>query len=186
MDCFERVAALTALQKAVKAALDDARAEADEAMADAERLGFEKMALKVAGEKVGDMTVCYGPEGWDVSDREAFEDFALCNGLASQRKRIAPWFERQAAEAVAEAFGDDLPAGAVEEETVLDPDWEKAVVSVGGVPTLMDSGEVVPGLSLRRRAPKGTRVTGCRPEAVMPLLASLPGGVETALLGSGE
>lgn len=178
MNADERVAALTALQKAVKAALDLARAEADERLlADYERDGVTRKALRVAGEKVGDYLVVMEKPGWEVVDRTALEAFALDYGFAAIARSIRPEWSARAAEVVA----DELPE-AVAEEVRLEPRWERYLTEAGDGATYLDSGMPVPGV--RRRVPrvKGTQVRGCAPEAVAPLVARA-GGVRELLLG---
>ena len=58
MNVNEQLAVLTALKKAVDERLKEVRSGADEAMRDAyEEDGVEKKALKVCGEKVGELVV---------------------------------------------------------------------------------------------------------------------------------
>lgn len=177
MGAEERVAALTALQKAVRTALDAARAEADgQLLADYERDGVTRKALRVAGEKVGDYLVVMEKPGWEVVDRGALASFALDYGFARIARSIRPEWSARAAELVA----DELPE-AVEEEVRLDAGWERYLTEAGEGATYLDSGMTVPGV--RRRGPrvKGTQVRGCAPEAVAPLVARA-GGVRSLLL----
>ena len=179
MSVYEELAVLTALQKAVKARLDEVRAEADDGMGD----GIEKRTLSVGGTKVGEIAETFAKEGWDVSDRDAFESFALDYGFAHVERRIAPDWMETCVKALESCFDADVLDDAIEERVVLDGDWEKRIEKVGDAPCYLDSGAVVPGLEWRPKRHKGTRVTGCDPAEVVPLLRSLPGGVERALIG---
>lgn len=179
MSVYESLAVLTALQKAVRERLDEVRAEADEGMGD----GIEKRTLSVGGEKVGEIALTFSKEGWDVTDAEAFEAFALDYGFAHVERAIRPEWMETCVKAIESAFDQDVLEGVIEERVVLDGDWERYVTQVDGEPTFLDSGMVVPGVARRPKAPKGTRVTGCKPADVIPALRSLPGGVERALLG---
>ena len=91
MNVNEQLAVLTALKKAVDERLKEVRSDADEAMRDAyEEDGVEKKALKVCGEKVGELVVTFASDGYEVSDRKAFEEFAVDYGLASVKRSIRP------------------------------------------------------------------------------------------------
>ena len=174
----EEMAVLTALQKIVKARLDEARAAADEALlAEYAEDGTTKKALKLGGIKVGDYIVVLNKGQWAVSDRAAFEDFALAYGFAEARQSIRPEYMA----AVVGLVAREMPE-AILEEVRLDPKWESYVANVAGVATYLDSGMAVPGLEYTGQTVKGTQVRGCRPEDVAPILQSL-GDVERMLLG---
>lgn len=177
----EALAVLTALQKMVKERLDEARAEADEAMLRAYDVdGVSKKALKMGGAKVGDYTVVLSADEWEVTDRDALEDFALCNGFASVERAVRPEWRSRALDIV-EA---ECPE-AVEATVKLDSRWQACVTNRAGLPTYLDSGEIIPGLRYTGRRPKGTQVRGCEPADVLPLLRAMPGGVDALLLGAG-
>lgn len=182
---YEAVAVATAMDKALKGVAKTARAEADSDLMEAyEGMGFEKMALKLSGQKVGEFAVVFAKDGWEVADKDAFEDFALTYGFAKVRRSIRPDMVDSVVSALRDAgYTEEILEEIVNEEVTVDSDWERYVTSVGGVPTFLDSGEIVPGLEFRPKHPKGTRVTGCKPEEVLPLVAQLPGGVEALLLG---
>lgn len=178
----EALAVLTALQKMVKERLDEVRAEADEAMLRAyDADGVSKKALKVGGAKVGDYTVALAADEWEVTDRDALEDFALCNGFASIERAVRPEWRARALDIV-EA---ECPE-AVEATVRLDSHWQSLVTGHAGLPTYLDSGEIIPGLRYAGRRPKGTQVRGCKPADVLPLLRAMPGGVDALLLGTGD
>ena len=178
MKLNEQVAVLTALQKMVKARLDEVRAEADEALlADFEEDGVTKKALKLGGIKVGDYIVVLNSGKWAVTDAEAFHEFALDYGFATIQRSIRPEYMNQAIDMMAEEYPE-----AVDESVKLDPKWENYVENVAGVPTFMDSGMTVPGIEYTGQTVKGTQVRGCKPEDVGPIIAKL-GGVDALLLG---
>ena len=176
----EQLAVLTALQKLVKQRLDAVRAEADAALVgDYDADGVTKKALKLGSAKVGEYLVVLSPASWAVSDPELFEDFALAYGFASARKSIKPERMHQAL-AILEREDESL----LEVEVAVDPGWRKLITNTAGVPTLLDSGEVVPGIELVPESIKCTQVRGCKPEDVIPIMQQL-GGVEHLLLGTG-
>ena len=178
MTATEQMAVLIALQKAVKARLDEVRAEADaELLADYEDSGVTKRALKLGGIKVGDFIVALNQGVWTVTDEGAFLDFALSYGFASYATRIRPEWMYRAKEVLLE----ELPE-AIEEYTELDRKWQDYIVNVAGEPQFMQSGMRVPGLAFTGQTVKGTQARGCRPEDVVPIIRRL-GGVDALLLG---
>lgn len=181
---FEKLPVLTALEKAVKDELKVVRRECDEQLLDVYAAdGYEKKALKIDGAKVGDFTVCFNSAGYDIVDRPAFEEFALEYGMARIRRTIRPDMMDSAIKALEDAFPPEVMDEVIEETVELSPDWEKAMFDVGGVVQYFDSGLNVPGVEIRPKTVKGTRVTGCKPADVIPRLAQLDGGVDALLLG---
>lgn len=173
----EKVAVLTALQKMVKAELDVARREADDDLLAAfDEDGVTKRALKVGGFKVGDHIVVLNSGQWSISDREAFEEFALSYGFATVERTIRPEWMARAIDLVAE----EDPAG-IEEHVKLDPKWQDYVANVAGTATYLDSGMAVPGLTFTGQTVKNTQVRGCKPEDVAPIIRQL-GGIDALLL----
>ena len=180
-----RLAVLTAFENAVKDQIKIARAEVDAgAWAMYEDMGVEKTAMKIDGEKVGEVIMTFAKEGWDVTDPAAFEDFALDYGFAKVRRTIRPDMADSVISALRDAgFTDEVLADVVIEETSVDADWERYVTNVGGVPTFLDSGHPIPGIALRPKRPKGTMVRGCKPADVIPMVNRLEGGMSALLLG---
>lgn len=187
MNVYEELAVLTAMEKAVKDRIRDVRSEANASIMDAyEGMGVEKLALKVGEQKVGEFIVTFAKEGFEVTDPAAFEEFALDYGLASQRRAIRPDMVATAIKALEGAYDAELVAEVVETVTVYDPEWERAMTNVGGIACYMDSGQPVPGVEVRPKRVKGTMVRDCKPAAVFPVVANLPGGFNGYLLGGGE
>lgn len=185
MKATEKLAVLTAMKKAVDVALKDARAEADDMLADAyEDMGVEKMALKLNGDKVGELLVTFTKDGFEITDegREEFEAFALDYGMAEIRRTIRPDMMESAIRALENVFSPEVLAETVQETVVVHPDWEKAMENVGGVVQYMDSGMNVPGVRVVPRRAKGTMVRGCEPDKVIPIVNQLPDAA-TLLLG---
>ena len=178
MNSTEKLAVLTAMDKAVKAGAKEARAEADEGlMAIYEDMGVEKVELRVAGQPVGTLQVTYASEGYEVTDLAAFAEFGAANGMAAEKRAIRAEY-MDAAIKIVEAH---LPEAV---EVTVEP-VGRMLDHVGGEVVAYGTSEVVPGVSYRPKRAKGTMVRGCEPEKVIPLLASLPGGVEPLLLGGG-
>ena len=187
MEPMEKLAILTAMEKAVKERIKDARAECNALMEEAYgNIGAEKIAMKVNGAKVGDMTVTFNADGFAITDKEAFEEFAVDYGLAAKRKRIRPGMEASVIKALEGCFAEDVLDETVEEYVALSGDWEKSMERVGDAVCYMDSGMVVPGVSYRPKTAKGTMVRGCRPDDVLPIVAGLPGGIDGLLLGEAQ
>lgn len=187
MKINEQLAVLTALKKAVESRLKEVRAEADNEMREAYLDdGVEKKALKVGGTKVGELTVTYASEGYELADKKAFEEFALDYGLASVKRTIKPDMMESCIKALEDVFEPDVLDSAVKEEVVISGDWEKKMTLVGDAVCFGDSGMVVPGVAYRPKLAKGTMVRGCDPKSVLPVLRQLPGGIDNLLLGDGD
>lgn len=187
MNVNEQLAVLTALKKAVDERLKEVRSGADEAMRDAyEEDGVEKKALKVCGEKVGELVVTFASDGYEASDRKAFEEFAVDYGLASVKRSIRPDMMDSCIKALESVFDAEVLEEAVRETVVVSADWEKSMSRVGDAVCYMDSGMVVPGVEYRPKLAKGTMVRGCKPDDVVPILRGLPGGVDALLLGGSD
>lgn len=181
MNSTENLAVLTAMDKAVRSRAKEVRVEADEGlMAIYEDMGVEKVELRVADVPVGTLQVTYAAEGYEVTDLAAFAEFGLANGMAREKKAIRPEY-MDAAIKIVEAH---LPE-AVEATVEPAKDLGRMLDHVGDAVVAYGTSEVVPGVSYRPKRAKGTMVRGCEPEKVIPLLASLPGGVEPLLLGGG-
>lgn len=181
---YEKLAVLTAMKKAVAKELDAVRKECDELLLDAyEEDWVEKKALKVGGEKVGEFIVKFNPAGYDITDREAFEEFALDYGMATVKRTIRPEMTESVIRALENHFEDEVIEQAVKTEVVISKDWEKGMENIGGVVQYMDSGMNVPGVSIRPRKVAGTMVTKCQPADVIPRLNQLEGGVPALLMG---
>lgn len=182
----EKLPMLVALEKLVKDELETVRRECNGILLEGyESMDVEKRALKVGGQKVGEFTVTFNKEGFEITDQKAFEEFALDYGMATTRRRIRPDMEQSIIRYLENNLDPEVFAEAVEEEVVLDPEWEKGMTRVGNLVTYLDSGMNVPGVEFRSRTVKGTRVTDCKPADVLPLMQQLEGGV-TAFLTGGD
>lgn len=164
------LAALTAMKKAVDARLKEVRAAEDADLMDMYAgSGVEKVALRVGGEKVGELLVTFDAAGFEVTDRGAFEDFALTYGLATERMEVRQGCMHEAIVVIAEHAPELL-----EGHVCLEDDWQRSLTPVGDHVEFMDSGLTVPGIRRVPRKPKGTMVRGCKPEETLPLLADTP------------
>lgn len=181
LNASERLAVLTALEKAVKREKAKAREEADAHLMELwDDDMISKRGLSIGGVKVGEHIIVMDKDIWEVTDRAALDDFALSYGFGSEHLRIKDGCEAAAAAIIA----DEHPE-LVERVTELDPHWQSYIVNHGGVATYLDSGLEVPGVRYRGETVKHTMVTGCKPEAVLPIVSSI-GGVDALLLGDGE
>lgn len=180
---LEKLAVLTALQKAVKDQITEVRAEADSEMYQLysdDRI--TKRALKLGDTKVGDYLVSETKESYTIEDNEAFEDFALTYGFADEVKIIDP---SKMLEAI--AFLQENNPTMIASEIVIDGNWEKAVTNTCGIATYLDTGLAIPGVKINPPTYKNTQVRGCKPEDVLPALQrSLDGMSVTQFLLGGE
>lgn len=182
----EQLVVLTAMNKAVSDRLKAVRADADAALFDAyEDMGAEKFALKLNGEKCGELLMTFDKSNVEITNREAFEAWALDYGLAVIKSHLTPAGEKLAIELIEQEVDPDEVEHYIETETVLLGDWEKALCATGNVVTYIDArGPIVPGVTVKGKRPTGrTMVRECKPEVVLPLIQQMPGGVNALLLG---
>lgn len=179
-----RLAVLTALEKAVKEQIRAARAEVDErAWQMYEDMGVEKTAVKLDGEKVGEVIMTFHSEGFEVTDPEEFEEFALDYGLARVEVGIRPDMVGSVIAALSDSIAPEVLEEVITRTVVMDADWEKGLTVTQGVVTYLDSGVPVPGVRALPKRPKGTMLRGCKPADVLPIVGRLEGGVNALLLG---
>lgn len=155
MEATERLAFLTAMKKAVEDEIKAARIECNaqlDYLYDEQQV--EKRALFAGGVKVGEHSVTYEAEGYDVADRAALEEWALLNGFATEVTRVE----------------------------MLDG-WQRYLERRGGRVFVVGTDMEVPGVEYRPRRKSGTRVTGCKPSEVLPLLRGIDGGAQALLEG---
>lgn len=188
-----KVAALTALRKLVDDRLRAERAALDADMEEAFELqGVERAALRIGGEKVGDVGVSYSPAHMEMHDIE--EVYARAPQLVRVERRIAPEYLDSAIRFLETQFDPDVLADMVEERLVPAEGWDRRLAwdADGARAVLRDTGEPVDGVVMVPRSVKRdrdgrmvTRVTGCEPESVAPLLRAQfgDGGVMGLLEG---
>ena len=177
----EQLAVLTAIQKAVKAKLDEVRAEADADMLVAfEDDGVTKKALKLGGVKVGDYIVVLASDDFIITDADAFNDFALTYGFANQKMSIKPECMEQAIKII-----EEMDPFLLTEEVKPDSNWKKLLNNSAGTATYLDSGVPVSGVMVTGGGVKCTQVRGCKPEDVVPRIREL-GGIDQLLLGEAD
>lgn len=178
MKTMEQLAILTALKKAVEDRLKEVRQVAKEELEDAYYdMGVEKIALKIDGQKVGDFTITYNSEGYEITDKEALNEFALDYGLGYFVSEIKPECMDQAIKVL-----NEYDPFLVRTEIKLYDGWDKSVYFVDGECVFQDSGMVIPGLKYKPKEVKTAMVRGCKPEDVLPITRRL-GGVDNLLLG---
>ena len=173
----EQLAVLVALEKAVKEKIKAVRQLADDEILEAyDDMGVEKIALKLDGTKVGDLTISFTKESYEVTDQEALNDFFADYGMVSVTKEIAPEYHNDAMALIS----NEMPEAIREKVTPL-AGWDKCIEYVDGECTFYDSGMVIPGIKMVPRMVKNTMVRGCKPEDVIPITQRL-GGFEQLLL----
>ena len=153
----EKLAVLTAMQKQIKPALDEAKGIARQGiMEDFEETHSDRRAILVGGEKVGEVGISYS-------------------------KAAPVILKDRMDEAV--AFLDSI--GLV--DIVPKKGWEEHFAKAGDKIVCTDTGETVDWAMWCPKAPKTASVRGCKPEDVMQALGPRVEGVTyKALLGDGE
>lgn len=186
MKTTERLAVITALEKAIKPAKDAVRAEAyEELMYAYQTDGYEKQKLRVNGEDVGELILTKKPGRYVITDQEALNDFALGYGFGTIRHEIKPYMMEKAVEIIEGFVGGEFISEYVDTNVDLDPAWEATLTHVGDIVTFKDSGLMVPGVKYIPEYKAGMQVRGCDPLKVLPLVNSLD-GVERILLEAGD
>lgn len=182
MNQMQRAAVLTALQKAVKQALDKVRGEADAELVDLyDESGADRVKVRLGDEQIATFSVTFDKPGYVVVDKEAFEAFLLRNGMATEACGIREAYIDEAVKLMQRKCPE-----AIETTVRMRPGFEDLIVNKGGTVVVEGTGEVVPGVEPVPGKVKGTRLTGCDPEKVLPVLQQLPGGVAQVLALEGE
>lgn len=176
-----RVAILTALEKAVREAKDEARAEADRMLAeDYERDGISGVDLIVGDRKVGKLSMV--KPGVGIYGGTAFAGWAYEHGMGRKVLTVdvsdAP---QELLDRVTGMLGHEaLPY----EFDVRAFDRASNGLRVAGTHVVDAEGEIVPGTYVRAMRP---RVSGCKPADVGEAMAAMDGGPTVAgLLIGGE
>ena len=148
---LQELAVCSAAEKVVHARTRELRAEADAALSEArEMFGTKGMEVRVFGETVGQLSQSLSSPEIYVADEGAYQAW-LGGRSADGDARVRAFYEAPLVEKCAVPRRLDCGGyGVFDAET----------------------GELVPGLSYRPGGePKGTRLSGCRPEDVMGCLA---------------
>lgn len=186
MKTTEKLAILTALQKAVKEQLDITRAEAEEEMRTAYlEDGVDRKTLMLDGKKVGTLTATKYKDDFAIIDKESFEEFALTYGFAEERTSIRPEYTKSIIE-ILKTLDPEAYKDMIKTDVVISQDWKNFMtMNPAGVVTFLDTTEVVPGVDFVPESYKGIMVKDCKPAVVVPILQQI-GGIDQLLLGGGE
>lgn len=191
-----KVAALTALKKLVDDRLGPEREELDADMAELfEGQGVERAALRIGDEKVGEVGIAYTTPRFEVFDVEDMAETAPY--LVREERRIAPEYMDAVLSHLEKYYEPDILDDIVETRLVPVEGWEKRLMwdADNAVAVNKETGEAVDGVVYVPRKVKRdrdgrivTRVTGCRPEDVAPLLRAQFGdaGIMGLLEGGAE
>ena len=191
-----KVAALTALKKLVDDRLGPEREELDADMAELfEAQGVERAALRIGDAKVGEVGVAYSPDRFEVYDVEDMAETAP--HLVREERRIAPEYMDAVVKHLSEYYEPDVLDDVLETRLVPVEGWDKRLVwdADSACATNRETGEVVDGVAYVPRKVKRdrdgrivTRVTGCKPEDVAPLLRAQfgSGGIMGLLEGGAQ
>lgn len=152
----EKLAFLTALDKRIKPALDDAKAEARQEIMDAyAENGTDRKAILVGGEKVGEVGISYS--------------------------KSAPYIY---AERMADAIEFLRQVGLVQEAPAKG--WENQFDLIGRQVVYKPTGEVVEWAGWNPKAAKTAAVRGCKPEDVLRAFGNRIASVDAIALLDGE
>ncbi len=181
LNAIQKTAILTAVKKSLDNELKRYRVDADNEVLELyEGFGTDRVKIKLGDVEVGSITLCFSSDEFKVDDEAALNEFLLLNGLADEKKSIDPTYMVE----VIARIKDDMPQ-AIVTEIVPNKDFSKLIKRVGETFVIEGTNEVVPGISPAPKTIKGTRITGCKPEDVLPVINTLPGTLDTLLLGGG-
>lgn len=152
MNNREKLVVLTAMQKAVKQAVDDMRADVTDEVRAMYVDGDKPGDVKMFDEKIGTISVTQNKEGFTVTDVGAFDEWCHESGIECTPRLAVPLTDEQVLE-VAERYG-------------LDVEWVPKDVAgimshishVNGVAMESDTGEEVPGVEWSPASFKGIMV----------------------------
>lgn len=174
-----KIAVLTAIKKLAEDELKKARQDADSEMVQLyDGFGTDRAKILLGGTEVGTISLRFSSDAYKVTDKEAFDEFCLLNGLADIKRTIKPEYIYE----VMERIKDEMPH-AIQEDIMTSKDAYKMLEPNGDVFVLAGTSEVVPGISPAPKQIVGTTVRGCDPKVVMPALQALPGAVDQLLMG---
>ena len=186
MTPLEQATLLTAMQKAVKTRLDDVRADVDEEMIKQYQAdGTDRKSLKLGNNKVGTISIRMSKAGYQITDREIFENYLLGAGYSSKRYEIKSFCQAEVKKILEDNGIDwhryfDLH---IEPTEAL----EKDLSIVGDCVVNTKTGEVVDGVEPMPERPIGTTIRGCKPEEVLPIALSMPAeSINNLLIGEVE
>lgn len=173
MTPLEQATLLTSMQKAVKVKLDEVRADIDEEMIKQYvEDGTDRKSLKLGNVKVGTISIRMSKAGYQVTDREIFENYLLGAGYANKRYEIKP----NASAEVKKILEDNGIDWHKYFDLHIEPTeaLEKDLSIVGDCVVNTKTGEVVDGVAPMPERPIGTTIRGCKPEEVLPIALSMP------------
>lgn len=175
-----------AFETALKRKLKEARAEVDAELWSAyDEEGYKKKELRLNGETMGELILAMNKPHFEITDKSAFDEFALDYGLGYEQQSIKPEMMHRAISLLSEVLSDDEIEQYIDREVIPYPSWDAPLVRVGDNAVLSDSGLLVPGVSYVPETPKNTMIRGCKPEDVFPVVGEL-GGIDGFLLGGGD
>lgn len=176
----QQLAVLTAVQKMVKAKLDELREQVDEQMRDRfEEDGIDRQRLMLDGEEVGKVLLKVADEGWEVTDRDEFFNWLFDNGQLDETHTVKKGCEEEVFQRLSSyPWLFDL-----HEEPKKD--FTRTFEKLGDSVVVSGTDVIVPGVAPCKAKPKGIMVTGCKPQQVAPIVARI-GGLDAMLLGDGS
>lgn len=191
-DALERFAVIQAFYQVLAEQVDakagnNARADAEAILWDAyDMSGGDRVRLEVCGENVGALSMMFAAEHAEVRDVSAYDAWLVASGNGEIGFELNP---------------EKIPEDELAALEDAHPEWFDACVS-GGAATLKrlqkapslapggelheaydpDSGEIVPGVVFAAGHPKGTRLSGFKPEKVFNALQSHGVSLQAAAL----
>lgn len=182
----ERLACLTAMEKAIKEQIKQVRAEVDEELIhDFYTTGSDRRNLRINKKDVGTISVRKAKGKYVVEDQRAFDEFLILNGLGRMKYTFNSVYSNQLKHILDEAGDYDYM---FDSEVIPNDDFEKLLQIVDDETlTLHGTDFPIPGIVPAETTATGTMVRGCKPEDVLPILLNGPKRqIEALLTGGGE
>ena len=176
----QQLAVLTAVQKMVKAKLDELRDQVNEQMIDRfEEDGIDRQRLVLDGEEVGKISLKVKDEGWEVTDQDEFFNWLFDNGQLNETHTVKKGCEEEVFQRLsAYPWLFDLHEEPKKEFT-------RTFEKLGDSVIVSGTDVIVPGVAPCKAKAAGIMVTGCKPQQVAPIVARI-GGLDAMLLGDGS
>lgn len=173
MSNMEKLAILTAMQKAIKEQIDTTREAVDYEMLSAYMLdGTDRKTLRIGKTPVGTISVKKSKNNYWVGDRHAFNTYIKENECGKWRYEVDVYQSEPLRQKLIEAGIEWEQYFKLEAEP--NKDFTKRLTPSEDCMVDTETGEIVPGIHPKEDTTYGTIVRECKPEVVLPLVISMP------------
>lgn len=180
---IQTTAVIRSFEKALKSQAADARQDAEEDLRELYELtGADHLQVNIGGVDVGTFAINFDNTKYEVTDKEAFDDFLLANGLGDEKKTINPSWMFKAIQLMEEHY----PQG-IDRTVEIHKDTPKLFKRIDNETLVIEgTDEIVPGIKPKSKTIKNMVLRGCEPDDVIPAIKGLGVGMEQLLLGGND